>query len=215
LGLSASKTRKNFFRALPPFLRSIKKEPARESPERVAPSACKHLRSLSDAFYEVPDHRSPFSRRFSKIATFALISQGLLVGSPNVKAIWKRCTALSQGQREAFGLNVRNENGRLVMPTLCRHEDGRPVAMEFVKIVRGHWSVENLNHWKRDATDWREDRAPKRNPRGAKYLALLRSALLAVIPFEEFDSLNDAFDHYRDHRAQSLKIIRTASPCQD
>jgi len=141
----------------------------------------KHLRSLSDAFWDIPDHRSPYSRRYSKIAMYGLITHGLLVGSPNVKAIWKRCTALSQGQRKALGLNVRNENGRLTMPgydalnnfindadphalaqalnqwlavhqdklpkslaldgkdlghnlgaivTICRHEDGRPVAME-------------------------------------------------------------------------------------
>jgi len=143
--------------------------------------ACKHLRSLSDAFYEIPDHRNPCSRRFSKIAMFCLIAHGLLVGAPHVKAIWKRCTALNQSQRKAIGLNVRNKGGRLVMPsydalnnfingvdphalanalnrwlavhqdklpkslaldgkdlghslgaivTLCRHEDGRPVAME-------------------------------------------------------------------------------------
>jgi len=142
--------------------------------------ACKHLRSLSDAFYHIPDHRSRFSRRYAKIAMFGLIAHGLLVGAPNLKAIWKRCGALSQGQRKAIGLNVRNEGGRLVMPsydalndfingvdpealakalnqwlavhqdklpkslaldgkdlghalgavvTLCRHEDGRPVAM--------------------------------------------------------------------------------------
>jgi hypothetical protein len=98
-------------------------------------------------------------------------------------------------------------------------------AAQLARIIREHWSVENLNHpptprlrrtgWKRDATYWREDRAPKRNPKGAKNLALLRNALLAVIPFEEFDSLNDAFGHYRDNRAQSLKIIKTAPPCQD
>jgi hypothetical protein len=140
----------------------------------------KHLRSLSDAFHQIPDHRSPYSRRYAKIGMFGLIAHGLLVGSPNVKAIWKRCAALSQDQRKAIGLNVRNKAGRLVMPsydalnnfvneadpealakalnawlavhqdklpkslaldgkdlghalgaivTLCRHEDGRPVAM--------------------------------------------------------------------------------------
>ena len=76
-------------------------------------------------------------------------------------------------------------------------------------------SVENLNHWKRDASYWREDRAPKRNPNGAKNLALLRNALLAVIPFERFESLNDAFDYYRDHRGKSVQIINSASPCQE
>lgn len=92
---------------------------------------------------------------------------------------------------------------------------GEKTAAQFARIVRGHWSVENLNHWKRDATYWREDRAPKRNPKGAKNLALLRNALLAVIPFERFDSLNDAFDHYRDNRAKSMQLIKTASPCQN
>jgi hypothetical protein len=75
--------------------------------------------------------------------------------------------------------------------------------------------VENLNHWKRDASYWREDRAPKRNPNGAKNPALLRNALLAVIPFERFESLNDTFDCYRDHCGKSVQIINSASPCQE
>lgn len=86
---------------------------------------------------------------------------------------------------------------------------GEKTTAQLSRIIRQHWSVEDLNHWKRDATYWREDKAPKRNAKGAKNLALLRNALLAVMPFEEFDSPNDAFDHYRDNRAQSLKIIKT------
>ncbi|MFN9568288.1 MAG: hypothetical protein ACK572_14855, partial [Akkermansiaceae bacterium] len=73
-------------------------------------------------------------------------------------------------------------------------------------------SVENLNHWKRDATYWREDKAPKRNARGAKNLALIRNALLAVIPFEEIESLNDAFDDNLNNREKSEKLITTALP---
>jgi hypothetical protein len=89
---------------------------------------------------------------------------------------------------------------------------GAKSATQLGRIIRGHWSVENLNHWKRDATYWREDRSPKRNPKGAKNLALIRNALLAVIPFDEFDSLNDSFDYYRDNRSKSLKIIKNAAP---
>lgn len=92
---------------------------------------------------------------------------------------------------------------------------GDKTAGQLAKIIRGHWSVENLNHWKRDATYWREDRCAKRNPKGAKNLALMRNALLAVIPFEDFDSLNDAFDHYRDHRGKSVNLIKTAAPIQE
>ena len=91
-------------------------------------------------------------------------------------------------------------------------ELGAKTVAQLAKIIREHWSVENLNHWKRDATYWREDRAPKRNPRGAKNLALLRNALLAIIPFESFGSLNDAFDYYRENQGKSLKIIKGAPP---
>ena len=141
---------------------------------------CKHLRSLSDAFYYIPDHRSPLARRYPKIAMFGLIAHGLLAGAPDVKSIWKRCGALSQAQRKSIGLTKRSESGRLTMPsydainnfvngvdpgelakalnlwlsvhqdklprslaldgkdlghslgavvTLCRQEDGRPIAM--------------------------------------------------------------------------------------
>lgn len=91
-------------------------------------------------------------------------------------------------------------------------ETGIKTVAQIKQIIRGHWSVENLNHWKRDATYWREDRAPKRNPKGAKNLALLRNALLAVIPFESFDSLNDAFDYYRVNCYKALKIVKNAPP---
>jgi hypothetical protein len=48
---------------------------------------------------------------------FGLICHGLLVGAPSVKAIWKHSRCLSQVQRKAIGLNVRDESGRLVMPS--------------------------------------------------------------------------------------------------
>jgi hypothetical protein len=67
-------------------------------------------------------------------------------------------------------------------------------------------------HWKRDATDWREDGPLKRNPKGAKNLDLLGNALLAVILFERFDSLNDSVDYYRDNRSKSLEFMKTEPP---
>ncbi|MFT5904731.1 MAG: hypothetical protein ACI9E1_000317 [Cryomorphaceae bacterium] len=56
-------------------------------------------------------------------------------------------------------------------------EYGAEIAAQIGRIIRGHWSVGNLNHRKRDAGYWGEDRGP------------IRNALLTVIPFEEFDSL--------------------------
>jgi hypothetical protein len=140
------------------------------------------LKSLRDAFMEVPDPRHPKSRRHPLSAMLALIGLGLLMGARDVLDIWRKVACLSQSQREAIGLRVRDkQSGRLKMPgydalndllaavdpsayaraltgwlqantgvlprslaldgksvgdgrcgmivTLCRHEDGRPVAM--------------------------------------------------------------------------------------
>ncbi len=57
---------------------------------------------------------------------------------------------------------------------------------------------------------WREDRSAWRCAKGAKNLALLRNAALAILPFEQHSSINAAFDHYRDYRGASLKLIKRA-----
>jgi hypothetical protein len=115
-------------------------------------------------------------------AMLSLIALGLLMGARDVLDIWRKVACLSESQREAIGLRVRNKQSkRLKMPgydalndllaavdpnayaraltawlqanagmlprslaldgksvgdgrcgmivTLCRHEDGRPVAM--------------------------------------------------------------------------------------
>ena len=74
--------------------------------------------------------------------------------------------------------------------------------------------MENKNHWRRDATRWREDRSVRRNPKGAKNLALLRGDILALIPQEKFSSFNAAFDHYIGHRAQALHLFTQTAPLQ-
>jgi len=89
---------------------------------------------------------------------------------------------------------------------------GEKSPQQIARIIKEHWSVENLNHWKRDASSWREDWAPKRNSHGTRNLGLLRNALLAIIPFERFDSLDAAFDHYRDNRGKSLHLSKFAHP---
>jgi hypothetical protein len=73
------------------------------------------------------------------------------------------------------------------------------------RIGREHWSVENKNHWRRDATRWRENRGVRRKLKGARDLALLRGAILALMPQEKFSSPNAAFDRYTTHRAEALR----------
>jgi hypothetical protein len=147
-----------------------------------SPLKVSQLKSLRDAFRGVPDPRSATSRRHPLAAMLGLIALGLLMGARDVLDIWRKVVCLSQSQREALGLCVRDkQSGRLTMPgydalndllgamdpaayaqaltaylqanvgllprslaldgksvgngrcgmivTLCRHEDGRPVAM--------------------------------------------------------------------------------------
>ena len=147
-----------------------------------SPLKVNQLNSLREAFLGVPDPRSATSRRHPLAAMLGLIALGLLMGARDVLDIWRKVVGLSQSQRQALGLRVRDkQSGRLTMPgydalndllgamdpaayaraltaflqahagllprslaldgksvgngkcgmiiTLCRHEDGRPVAM--------------------------------------------------------------------------------------
>ena len=67
---------------------------------------------------------------------------------------------------------------------ITRHTAATIGARRLGETIRGHWSVENQNHRRRDVL-WGEDRCRLHNRTAACALALLRSALLAlVIPTE-------------------------------
>jgi hypothetical protein len=75
------------------------------------------LKSLRDAFREVPDPRHPKGRRHPLPAMLSLIALGLLMGARDVYSIWNKVAGLSESQREAIGLRVRHkESRRLKMP---------------------------------------------------------------------------------------------------
>jgi len=75
------------------------------------------LKSLADAFRELPDPRRPQSRRHPKTALLILIALGLMMGARDMKNIWKNVLKLSQKQRKVIGLKVREKGSdRLRMP---------------------------------------------------------------------------------------------------
>jgi hypothetical protein len=76
-----------------------------------------------------------------------------------------------------------------------------------IQAARGHWSVENGNHYKRDASPWQEDRHRHRKPAAALNLALTRNVLLALIPFEQGQPLADFFELYHRHPSRALRLI--------
>lgn len=80
--------------------------------------------------------------------------------------------------------------------------------------VRGHWSVENLNHYKRDTSLWREDDHRHRRINIAQNLALTRNALLALIPFGRNEPLSACFEAYQRHPAKAIHLILHSAPVQ-
>ena len=78
--------------------------------------------------------------------------------------------------------------------------------------ARGHWSIENRNHYKRDASAWREDDHRHRKPNAALNLALTRNALLALIPFEENEPLALYFELYSRDRSKAIALLLRAEP---
>ena len=94
---------------------------------------------------------------------------------------------------------------RYFLSSLDTHE---ATPERLAALVRGHWSVENRNHWRRDATLWREDFCRLRRPRAALNLALLRNALLALIP-PKFKPLATAFEHYTRSPAAAIALLNS------
>lgn len=127
--------------------------------------------------------------------------------------------ALYPGARQLLSLTrwYREKKSTADFKSETRHyitslEESEASHLRLAEIARGHWSVENKNHWKKDATQWREDRGVRRNAKGAKNLALLRNAILAIIPHDSHASLNQAFLHYADHRAEAIRLIKQTTP---
>lgn len=81
---------------------------------------------------------------------------------------------------------------------------------QWQELVRGHWGgVEIRNHWRRDAL-WGEDRSRTRNASALANLALLRNALLALLP-DHFGAtpLKQLLEDLHSDPAGCLRAIRS------
>ncbi len=77
--------------------------------------------------------------------------------------------------------------------------------------IRGHWSVENKKHWKRDTSLWKEDASrPRKKASGGQVLALLRGAILRLHDAEAFESLNASFHHHSAKPYAALRLLKTS-----
>lgn len=87
-------------------------------------------------------------------------------------------------------------------------EKAREIAIQ----ARTHWAVENKNHYKKDVSLWVEDDHRHRKVKAAQNLALMRSALLAIIPFDEEQTLNDCLGEYQKKPHQAIRLIQKSRP---
>jgi len=93
---------------------------------------------------------------------------------------------------------------------LSSAEPGERSPAQWQALVRGHWAgVEIRNHWQRDVF-WGEDRSRSRNPNALANLALLRSALLTLLP-QHFPGrpLPIVKEHLYANPAACLRILRS------
>lgn len=86
-------------------------------------------------------------------------------------------------------------------------DPARTGAARLAAIIRGHWGIENKNHWKRDA-QWGEDRPRQRVARTAQTLAVLRGALLALIR----EPCPQLFARHARHPQAALRLISAPLP---
>lgn len=104
-------------------------------------------------------------------------------------------------------LQTPKSHTRYFLSSLSTHEKKRAA-----NAVRQHWSGENRNHHKRDASAWQQARHRHRKPNAALNLALTRNVLLALLPFEEGQPLGHFFEAYHRHPRHALRLILQARP---
>ena len=73
--------------------------------------------------------------------------------------------------------------------------------------IRGYWGIENKVHWRRDVIGG-EDQCRLRNANSACALALLRTALLALVVASGSRSLKEAHEELAHKPNRALHLIR-------
>jgi predicted transposase YbfD/YdcC len=101
------------------------------------------------------------------------------------------------------------QHTRFFVASLTTTEAG---AARLAALARGQWSVENPNHWRRDAL-WGEDRCRLRTQNAACALALLRTALLRPVLRCGWGKTREVFERVATRPSQGLDLLtRRAFP---
>jgi hypothetical protein len=99
------------------------------------------------------------------------------------------------------------QHTRFFVASLTNAEAG---ALRLAGAARGQWSVENPNHWRRDAL-WGEDRCHLRNKNAACALALLRPALLRPVLRWGWGTTREIFERVAARPSHGLELLAKRS----
>jgi hypothetical protein len=80
-----------------------------------------------------------------------------------------------------------------------------------LRLVRGHWGIENRLHYVRDVT-FDEDRCPIRTGNGPRVVATIRSLVIALLRACRFDNIAAALRSLAYHPRQALRLVTVPPP---
>ena len=127
------------------------------------------------------------------------------IGLPFVRSvigITRICTPTKPGEKATTGT-------RYYVSSLEISPGGGKPTMRAAKIFgglsRGHWSIENKNHWKKDS-EWGDDKPRQKQTGVARTLSLLKGALLAHVR----EPLPDLFARCQKSASAAFNIVKSA-----
>ena len=82
----------------------------------------------------------------------------------------------------------------------------RSNADQLLAVVRGHWYIENCNHWVRDVT-FGEDASQVRNGNLPQVMAALRNSVIGLLRLLDYRFIPDAFDYFAVQSFRALEAI--------
>lgn len=93
--------------------------------------------------------------------------------SPEVQAEYPHCKSVIYIKRERLNKNKESQENHYHLSDL------ELSAEDFMKRIRGHWSIENKLHWVKDVV-MNEDKANLKNKQIGSILSLLRSFVISL-----------------------------------
>ena len=88
--------------------------------------------------------------------------------------------------------------------TSCSPEQASP--HDLLRLVRGHWAIENRSHWVRDVT-FDEDRSQIRTGNAPRMMAILRNLSIALVRMLGYKYVPDGTRYFQQRPRYALNVL--------